>query len=168
MMDGPWAAKLRRKIGLWIIGEQFVTVTPSKWRAMTTEGFMALPDDVVGRMFRNVYGRIAESADAKAEKDRFYFTAAMNSSAILWLASQMERLNGAEASYSVTGSLDGGKTEGSWVVYVCRGDLDAPDGVTQNEQPDGRITNLTISTQNPGYARWVKDRASLPTSKGRE
>jgi hypothetical protein len=160
------AAKIRRKIGLWIIGEQFVTVTPSKWKAMTTEGFMALPDDAIGRMFRGVYGRIVEDTDKRAKRDGFYFTGAMNSTAILWLASQMERLNGEEASYSVNGSLDGGKTQGSWAVYVCRGNLDIPDGVTTEDQPDGRITNLTISTQNPGYARWAKDRAGAHTLSG--
>jgi|GEM_PF-4922648 len=165
---GSLLKRIRRTVGAAIIGEQFVTLTPTAWRAMTTEGFMALPDDVIGRMFRNVYGRVLEHASARAEEDGYYFTGAMNATAILWLASQMTEANGTEASYSVTGSLDGGKTQGAWSVYVCEGTLDTPDGVVIERAEDDpeRITRLSIHTENPGYARWTKERPTSTDPKG--
>lgn len=162
--------RIRKTLGLWIVGEQFVTVTPSRWKVMTTEGFMALPDGTLGRMFRQAYAQIAEGVARKSETDGYYFAGAMNASSILWLASSMVKARGAQASYSVTGSLDGGQTEGCWSVYVCEGDIETADGVDIQHAPDDpdRITRLSIQTRNPGYAAWVKARAQTPSTASAE
>lgn len=152
--------KLRRKIAGFILGDDTVFFINKKDNQLLKDlRYTDVPDDVVGKMFKHftvIAGNFIDN-DPKY-KDRT-FREAMISSSVLYLATEANRMNAASADFTVSGSLDGGKTEGQWAVRIeaCPDKIMSDTRrieIVSDPSDHSKTISMSVTFGNPGYDEW--------------
>ncbi len=162
--------KARRKIAGFILGDDTAMfVSKESAELLKSSAFLDASDEVIGKMYKYFWALVLENQNEHSKTQGMSFRAKMRSASVLYLASEMHKIKADSATYSVKGSIDGGKTYGAWAVRVeANPDYDdSPDG---QQEVDGKIVSLTLSHENPGYEEWrqkneEKRQAALEKSK---
>jgi len=152
---------IRRKIAGWILGDDTVLYVPknlAKYRGETAWSHM--PDDVIGKFFRRTHSMFIDTMNEKFENQESFdsFRTTMTTQSVLWLATEMVKMNAASGDYTVRGSLDGGKTMSVWAVRIekCPDDevMTHFDEAEITKLEDGRIVSLNLGFGNSGFEKW--------------
>ena len=151
-------AGARRKLAGLLIGDMTALyVAKADHERLKESQFMEVPDETLGAMFRNFWAIVCREMQSDGDKDGFPFKAKMRASCVLYLASEMRKTNAITADYTVSGSIDGGRTSGVWAVRVEA----APDDMADDDDDapretwvDGKLTSIRVTTTNPGFDDW--------------
>ncbi len=149
----------RRTIAGFILGDDAAFyASRADIERMKNSQFLELPDETIGKMFKHFWTTVCRTQD-KDEKDKdMSFGAKMRCACVLYLSSEMNRAKANSATYTVKGSIDGGRTEGAWAVHV-EADPDYEQREEKQVEVDGKIVSLTVTNDNPGYEEWRQKNA---------
>ncbi len=163
MMDRIRA--LRRKVADFILGDDTVLFTNGRDHDLLKQSrFLEASDEAVGRMFKHFWALASRHFADDAERDGRTFRDTMISGCVLFLASEAQKLKAASADYLVSGTLDGGRTEGRWAVRIEAAPNDGREErgveiVHATDDPE-KIVSLSVTFGNPGYERWKAENAA--------
>lgn len=159
-------AKLRRQVADFILGDQTVLFTNGRdHELLKASRYLEASDAAVGRMFKHHWAIASRFHAEKADKDGRTFRDAMISGSVLFLASEANKAKAGSADFTVTGSLDGGRTEGAWAVRVeqepdWHSDREPGDvEITRDPHDTDKIVRLEVTFGNPGYEAWKAENA---------
>jgi hypothetical protein len=158
--------KLRRSIADFILGDDTVLFTNGADHiALKESRFLDASDEAVGRFFKHFWAMRSRHAGDQAEKEGRTFKDVMLSGSVLYLASVAARTKADSADFAVSGSIDGGRTEGRWAVRVeaCpdepKRDPKEPEIICDPDDP-AKIVSMTVTYENPGYEAWKAENAA--------